>query len=282
MAAQEQAKADSAEPEVGAIADTRAGLADVDLAVESQISTLHRLGLLGGLVANIEHDLRNPLAFLLTNAKFAEDTLPQVWKATAAIRQASLDPAVLGACTSLETLADDLRSMVHDALVGAQRIHDVVEAMGILARERCESSWTASASHVAEAAVRLVGNRLRRRVRLRLECDKCPPVVFDDQRLLQILVSLLVELPYPESPAGPAPALCLRVRAMGDHVCIELGADAPAELPVSFGLSADSLTVDVCRHFISLQGGDLVIAFPPATSLVKILLPALRAPGDAP
>ena len=41
----------------------------------NQLHQLHRLALLGTLTANIEHQLRNPLAFLLTNTRMACDAL---------------------------------------------------------------------------------------------------------------------------------------------------------------------------------------------------------------
>src|SRR5688572_19397302 len=41
----------------------------------ARLHDLHRLALLGTLTANIEHQLRNPLAFLLTNARLACEAL---------------------------------------------------------------------------------------------------------------------------------------------------------------------------------------------------------------
>jgi CheY-like chemotaxis protein len=156
------------------------GRPDAAAAATGQLAELHRLALLGTLTANIEHQLRNPLAFLLTNARLAAESLPELKSVVAA--GAPAPPRAL----------DDMAGMVEDARAGAERIHAIVEAMGMIARGPGGPTARAVLDSVLEAAVHLCSGHLRRHVSVSRGVASGLEVRGDETELLQVLVCLLL------------------------------------------------------------------------------------------
>ena len=93
--------------------------------------------------------------------------------------------------------------MVGDARIGAERIHSIVEAMGMMARTRSTEEGGASLHTVLQAVVTLTSGHLRRRVRVVPAAVPPLRLAVDESLLVQVLVSLLLsQLDDSDYPAG--------------------------------------------------------------------------------
>ncbi len=225
----------------------------------NHLHRLHRLALLGTLTANIEHQLRNPLAFLLTNTRLACDELLDLQ----AGRTSELNSPL------------ELAGMVGDARIGAERIHSIVEAMGMMARTRSTEEGGASLHTVLQAVVTLTSGHLRRRVRV--VPATVPPLrlAVDESLLVQVLVSLLLsQLDDSDHPAGLD--VDIRVDVRDTRAVIEIHGhrrSAPAgNLESVVGLA-------LCRSLVQPVGGhiDVLVNDGPGntegSALVRLTLP---------
>ena len=245
-------------------------------AAADSLTHLHRLALLGALTSNVEHELRNPLAFLLTNARLAFEVLPELRAQMAA------DPAD----TQLTRSFQELGGMLEDARLGAERIHAMVEAMGFLARGGSDQRGRVLLDEVLHTVERLAGGHLRRRVRLVPSASPAagPAVIGDEGRLVQIFVSLVLLVGEHLVPGRPDSEVEISVRREHDHAVVELVARGAAPLPPirprepgaldSTGWQG-ALHLSVCRALLARANG-ILHAEPTASGgveYVRVLLP---------
>jgi CheY-like chemotaxis protein len=251
-----------------------------------ELENVYRLALLGALTASIEHELRNPLACLVTNTQLADETTPHILSVLQATRRASDDPAVHRATEEVEHLLNELSSMVRDARIGADRIHDILEAMGQMARAHTERRSAVALVPLVDAAVRLVSGQLRRRARLVRDYRDAPLVVGDETRLLQVFLGLLVNVTLPAANPGASREIRVSVHGEADSAVVELieHIDPPVEgaAPASAEdlwppepRTDKALCLAVCRSIVLGYGGNIeVTAAADGGDCVKVSLPA--------
>lgn len=229
----------------------------VTFAAGDQLRELHRLALLGTLTANIEHQLRNPLAFLLTNVRMACDAL---------LDQQAGRPSPFSSPA-------EMSGMVGDARAGAERIHAIVEAMGLMARARTSPMRGASLETVLQAVVHLTSGHLRRRVRLAPDVPLGLTINVDESTLVQVMTSLLLsQLSEAGQPSGLDVEIAARAEA--GRAIIEIRSPAPLAPPAG----AESLLgLGLCRSMLEPSGGSIELEAQNATgpALVRLTLPLL-------
>jgi two-component system NtrC family sensor kinase len=252
--------------EVARILRERSGAA---AAASGQLEQLHRLALLGTLTANIEHQLRNPLAFLLTNARLAAESLPEL-------------KAAVAAGTAPMRALDDVGGMIDDARAGAERIHAIVEAMGIMARGPGVGTGKASLDVVLDAAVHLCSGHLRHHVQLERAVPPGLEVAGEEPRLLQVLLCLVLTHPVAaRTDANARLDFHLAVRREGGAVQIDVEARPHNEFTPPVVLAAARPTVEarqaeaavglaVCRTLVERFGGLIEST---SASTVRLTLP---------
>jgi two-component system NtrC family sensor kinase len=251
-----------------------------------ELENVYRLALLGALTASIEHELRNPLACLVTNTQLADETIPHILSVLQAARRTSDDPALHRTADEVEHLVTELSAMVRDARIGADRIHDILEAMGKMARAHTERRSAVSLVPLVDAAVRLVGGQLRRRARLVRDYRDVPPVLGDETRLLQVFLGLLVNLTLPSVNPAATREIRVSVHTEEENAVVELleqidppveGASAAAEadLWLQEPRTDKALCLAVCRSIVLSYGGTIEVT-PVACggNSIKISLPA--------
>jgi CheY-like chemotaxis protein len=251
-----------------------------------ELENVYRLALLGALTASIEHELRNPLACLVTNTQLADETTPHILDVLQATRRSSDDPVVHRAADEVEHLLTELGSMVRDARIGADRIHDILEAMGKMARAHTERRSSVALVPLVDAAVRLVSGQLRRRARLVRDYRDTPLVLGDETRLLQVFLGLLVNVTLPSASPGASREIRVSVQGQEDSAVVELiehidqpTEQAPAASELDLWLQEPrtdkALCLAVCRSIVLSYNGTIEVTTAAAGgNCVKISLPA--------
>jgi CheY-like chemotaxis protein len=244
------------------------------------LTQLHRLALLGTLTSHIEHELRNPLAFLLTNARLAFESLPEL--------RAQLPVGGDEVSRGFQELA----SMMEDTRLGAERIHAIVEAMGFLARGGPERRGRVPLDEVLHAVERVVGGHLRRSLRLITGETGAPAVIGDGPRLVQVFASLVLVVGDPVAGRRADTVVEVSLRREHDSAVVEviarerpprseLGAPPPPPASPPVAPAHDrrawqtSLHLSVCRALLARTGGSLHSEPSPSgnTDFVRVVLP---------
>ncbi len=254
-----------------------------------ELENVYRLALLGALTASIEHELRNPLACLVTNTQLADEAAPQILAVLDSAKRNTSDLAVHRACGEIEQLMGELSAMVRDARIGADRIHDILKAMGQMARAHTERRSTVALVPVVDAAVRLVSGQLRRRARLVRDYRDAPKVMGDETRLLQVFLGLLVNVTLPgvTSTVGGR-EIRVSVHGAKDSAVVQLlehiDSDSESstttrhELPLQDARTDKALALAVCRSIVVSYGGTIEVApVPEGGHMVQVELPAVRS-----
>jgi CheY-like chemotaxis protein len=256
-----------------------------------ELENVYRLALLGALTASIEHEVRNPLACLVTNTQLADEAAPQILSLLDNTRRATSDPAVHQACSEIERHMGELGAMVRDARIGADRIHDILKSMGQMARAHTERRSAVALVPVVDAAVRLVSGQLRRRARLVRDYRDAPAVMGDETRLLQVFLGLLVNVTLPPL-ANTFSAREIRVSVHGgqDNAVVELLEHGDAEVEPGGFTRRDltpslqeprtdrALCLAVCRSIVVSYGGTIEVArVGEGGNMVQVALPAIRS-----
>jgi two-component system, NtrC family, sensor kinase len=201
-------------------------------------------------------------------------------------RRASDDPGVHRACDEIERLMNELGAMVRDARIGSDRIHDILEAMGKMARAHTERRSPVALVPLVDAAVRLVSGQLRRRARLVRDYRDTPLVLGDETRLLQVFLGLLVNVTIPASPSPAGREIRVSVQGAEQSAVVELSerGDEAAESspgPADPGVwlqeprTDKALCLAVCRSIVVSYGGSIEVATATdAGHTVRVVLPA--------
>ncbi len=145
--------------------------------VQNQLAIGERMAALGTLAAGVAHEINNPLMYTLANVETVIKRLENL-----------RDAEPTGALGSrVESLLEPLR----DALLGGQRVRDVVRDLDALGREGREQGGTISVNDVIESSVRMTRNEVRHRARLVLDLKEVPRVGGTVGKLSQVVVNLM-------------------------------------------------------------------------------------------
>lgn len=222
-----------------------------------------RLALLGTLLAGVMHEIRNPLTYVTSSLEVLADELGRPL----------LDSNLARECVA------DLRD-------GVERIHGLVEAVGLVSRVSPSSERRFDCADVIAAAVRLVRPRIPAGVEMKVEPGANAIIKGDQARLAQVLMNLLVNAGQAirsEPSARGQVQVCALVQ--GDQVIIEVrdnGPGVPEALrerifdafyttkPVGEGTG---LGLPISRQIVESFGGTLTLVSSEVGATFRVTLP---------
>jgi signal transduction histidine kinase len=239
-----------------------------------------RMASLGSLAADVTHELRNPLTFLLSNLRIVEETLPQMERDVAALRQAASDQALQAASTALGEAIADVTGLVADACTGADRISTLVEDLSLFSRSPNERREKFALRDVLESALSIATAQIRRRARLVRDYQGTPAVMGERSRLAQVFLNLVVTAAR-ECQQGDNTEIRVGVRQVGDRVVVEIGGGGSREAIEASAVgglqAADGradLGLSICRDIVGSHGGLLEVEGTPGHgALFRLRLP---------
>jgi signal transduction histidine kinase len=234
------------------------------LKMEAQLRRAQKLEALGRLAAGIAHEINNPLAFVIANMQYVREAL-------------TLPPEAL-----VKAPLDELESALSEAVVGGERIKQIVRDLKAFAQPHDENVTIVEVRPVVEFSLKMAGNEIRRRAQLVTHFDEVPPVWAIAGRLEQVFVNLLINAAHAVPPGNVrGSSISVTVRADGDEggggsgdgerVVVEItdtGVGIPPEnldrifdpffttKPVGVGTG---LGLSICHSIVTAFGGELSV-----------------------
>ncbi|MCK6532560.1 MAG: ATP-binding protein [Polyangiaceae bacterium] len=229
----------------------------------ARMMELDRMVAVGTLAAGVGHEINNPLAYLTANLEELELSLGK----------GPAEPKVL----------------VDEALQGARRIRDIVQAISGFSRAAPERHAT-SLRDAVQSATTMAGNEIRHRARLSIDHQQDFYVSANEAELGQVLLNLLVNACHAVHEGGPEKNE-IRVRTYSENgraVCevSDTGSGIPANVlprifdpffttkPVGQGTG---LGLSICRQTVRSLGGDIEVESELGVGTTfRVLLPAVE------
>jgi signal transduction histidine kinase len=190
---------------------------------------------LAALVAEVAHEIHNPISYVLGNLRALRDRVGPLSELIEAHRAGHADE--VGKAESRLSEAggvDGLEELVSDALEGASRIRALVRDLLTVSRSGGRTRVPLDPNEVIAATVRLVSRPLRERADLLQDLRSTRYVEGDAARLGQVVLNLLTNALDACDP-GPAERHTIRIRTEDTEsgVCIQVqdsGAGVDPEL----------------------------------------------------
>jgi signal transduction histidine kinase len=254
--------------------------------MEAQLRRAQKLEALGRLAAGIAHEINNPLAFVIANMQYVREAL-------------TLPPEAL-----VKAPLDELESALSEAVVGGERIKQIVRDLKAFAQPHDESVTIVDVRPVVDFSLKMAGNEIRRRAQLVTRFDEVPPVWAIPGRLEQVFVNLLINAAHAVPPGnvrGSSIGVTVRAESNtgtgGERVIVEItdtGVGIPAQnldrifdpffttKPVGVGTG---LGLSICHSIVTAFGGELSVESEEGKgSTFRVSLPRadeLPEPADA-
>lgn len=183
--------------------------------LQSQLMVSDRMASVGTLAAGVAHEINNPLAAVLANLDYIDETLTAM--------AAGGSPPDSATNTALGLL-DKLRAALEDAREAGQRVRFIVRDLKLFSRSPVEEPrCSVDARAVMESSLRMAWNEVRHRARVVKHYEVVPNVEANEARLGQVFLNLVVNAAQ-ALPEGRAEQNEIRVstRSDGGRVIVEV------------------------------------------------------------
>jgi PAS domain S-box-containing protein len=246
--------------------------------METQLMRADRLAALGTLLAGIAHEMNNPLAYVMLGIEQAFARVDELGgESPAAIR---------------------LREVLEDVRTGTARVAAVVRQLRVTSRPDTSDQGVVDVGAALQSALRIAGNEIRHRARLRTELGEMAEVDGSAQRLEQVFLNLLVNATQALPEGRPDNEIgVLLYRSGADRIVVEISDNghgiAPDLLPrifdpffttkaVGVGMG---LGLSICHGIVTGHGGTIDVDSEVGRGTrFRVSLPVrgTAVPGDAP
>ena len=226
---------------------------------QQQLLSADRLASVGRLAAGVAHEINNPLAYILSNLRYAHQEVSE--------RPGLLEPEAY----------QELVAALAEASEGAERVRLIVQDLKTLARPDDVALGPVDIAAVVRGAAKMARHELRDRARLVEACEGAPPVHANAARLGQVFLNLFINAAHAITP-GQVEANEVRVGASVSapgRVTVVVG-DTGSGIaeehlrrifdpffttkPVGVGTG---LGLSVCHRIITSLGGDIRVESAP-------------------
>ncbi len=247
--------------------------------LEARVAQADRLASMGTLAAGVAHEINNPLAYILDNARILAAETPRlaaaVERCSAALRDrvgAEEHAAILGDAAELLTPASlaELSERAAEALDGTLRIRGISRTLGNFSRGDREELGEVDPRAALESALKMVGNEIRHRAELVRRLDPVPAVTASAGKLSQVFLNLLINAVQAIDEGHAADnRIDVRTWSEGAEVFVAIG-DTGQGIPkeslerifdpffTTKGPGKGSgLGLSICRTIVGELGGDL-------------------------
>lgn len=217
-----------------------------DLSAESRLTDqmleANKLASIGQLAAGIAHEIKSPLAYILTNISTIEryfgDISHLVRESRAAVDRLASGDDVERVRRELERLREeldidavlqDLPQAIRSSKEGAHRIRDTVRNVQDFAFIGKQDLQSVSMTTLLEDAIRLCANEYKHRVAITRRYGDAPSVVCYPQRIVQVFINLLINAAQAIPGKGE---VCVSLSRDRDHVRVQIrdtGVGIPGE-----------------------------------------------------
>jgi two-component system cell cycle sensor histidine kinase/response regulator CckA len=258
--------------------------------IRARLAEAERLASLGTLAAGAAHEIANPLSFTVANLGTMDEQLGKLAQLVDQLPHGTGGPTE-GLVQTLRAAVDDLRDLLADGRVGAERVSRVVRNLQSIARRQEEPHRPVDLAKVVESAITLAWNQIRHRARLVKELGGLPLVTGSEYRLGQLFVNLLLNAAQ-AIHEGSAQTNEIRITGRSEPrgVVVEVqdsGAGiAPDTRPRLFepffttkpGGVGTGLGLSICQSVLIEHGGTIEVESEPGRgSLFRVILPSAAA-----
>jgi PAS domain S-box-containing protein len=235
--------------------------------MQAQLLQTDRMVVMGTLAAGVGHEINNPLTYVLSNLALAGEELAQLAQECEHARPE------FSAEQGWRTRLSELREMLTEAHMGADRVRTIVRDLKIFSRQGEERREPVDVREVLDVSIKMSFHELRSRARLVKDYEAVPTVSADASRLGQVFLNLLVNAAQ-AIPEGNAlgSEITIRVRREGSQrVAVEVSDTGvgirPELLPRIFEPffttkpvgSGTGLGLSICHGIIQSLGGEITL-----------------------
>lgn len=252
--------------------------------LQAQLIVSDRMASVGTLAAGVAHEINNPLAAVLANLEFVDESLTQ-WQSGEAIAHDSN--------WICERIAEPLR----DAREAADRVRYIVRDLMIFSRSQADEPQVGvSVNAVLESSVRMGWNEIRHRADLVKDLGEVPFLTVNRARLGQVFLNLIVNAAQ-SLPVGHQGehAISVRTYAEDGRAVIEVSDTGCGIAPDAIGRIFDAfyttkeigmgtgLGLAICQRIITDMNGTLTVKSKLGVgSTFRICLPTASKTVSAP
>ena len=94
--------------------------------LEDRLAASERLALIGSMAAATAHEISNPLSYVMLNLGFATEEIARMQSEIGAARQSG---GADGRLASIDSIAQQVRQVLDEALAGAERVHRIAHEL---------------------------------------------------------------------------------------------------------------------------------------------------------
>jgi PAS domain S-box-containing protein len=236
--------------------------------LETQLVLADRLSSIGTLAAGVVHEINNPLAYVLSNLSFLQESLAQ----------SAVAPEAL----------PELREVLAETQEGINRVRTIVRGVKTFARTDENRSGPVEVHPAIDGALRLVRKELQYRAQLERVLEPVPAILGNEGRLGQVLVNLLVNAiqAFPQNDPGRNRIRVSTRMNEEDTVIIEVQDNGPGMSPevrqhifdpfftTKPAGEGTGLGLSICQSIIQSMNGRIEVESEPGRgSLFRLVLP---------